>query len=79
MLFREAECVCNYAGIGRLYEPRNHTRHRIVLELALKLDFYNFWVGINDVEEEGRYGNCDIKHPITHFLFLDMFIILMDR
>ncbi len=52
--YREAEAICKYANIGRLYEPRNYTRYQVILESALKLDFYSFWIGITDTANEGR-------------------------
>ena len=51
----EAATFCNLNG-GRLYEPRDQAQFTTVVNVAQNVGINMFWLGVTDMEIEGRCG-----------------------
>ena len=62
--FDDAESFCNEKG-GFLYEPRNETILDKVLNHTNHVGIGAFWLGVNDIGEEGSFVYACDETPIT--------------
>ena len=71
--YGEAIINCNENG-GKLFEPRNADSNFLVYQMA-KAAFDNvdrIWIGINDIEMEGRYDFFGDYKPHCYFTRLNL-------
>ena len=62
--FDDAESYCNEKG-GFVYEPKNETILDKVLNHTNHVGIGAFWLGVNDISEEGTFVYACDKTPIT--------------